>query len=122
MIRLADLDADGALDAVTPTAYVAGPLRDPVQLPGGADFNGDGMLDTVSLMTKHDSSWELDDINTYGRLYVRSGSDGQVLLDVGIRTPIPMSRVYAVGDVSGDGLDDVALRSNGELRVWFGQR
>ena len=104
-------------------AFIEGPEHSkahPAKTLSPIDFDGDGHTDKVGIVQRHDSTWELDELNSYARVLVRSGRTGDLLLDVPIRMPVPQTRVHLVSDVSGDGVDDLALSYGRTVEVWFG--
>ena len=72
------------------------------------DVNGDGRYDIVAGALYEQGQ---------GRVYVFSGADGSVLFTLDAPSPQPwgyFGGALAVGDVDGDGRDDIAVSANGE--------
>lgn len=94
---------------------VDGPTTDAAlgrYVTGVGDWDGDGTVDLAS------SGWDIVDTDTdgigddpIGAVFVFSGDDGSLLTT--ITDPIATTgfgySIYALGDVSGDGLDDIAI-------------
>ena len=75
---------------------------------GGGDFDGDGVLDVLVGAPDHDSGG-----NNAGAVYVFSGADGSQLtkIDGAVAGAGLGTQVAFVGDVDGDGLDDIGVGS-----------
>ncbi|MCB0077392.1 MAG: FG-GAP repeat protein [Anaerolineales bacterium] len=77
---------------------------------GGADFNGDGYGDLVVGATDYNNG-----LAAQGRVYLLSGADGATLwaVDGGAENALLGAGVGIVGDVTGDGVPDVAAGAPG---------
>ncbi len=78
---------------------------------GAGDLDGDGLADFAIAAPNEDAG-----VADVGRVYVYSGADGHVLFDVSGKTgQQKMGGVTVnVGDVNGDGFDDLVLSDNSD--------
>lgn len=136
-VRLVDLDGDGVTDAVRSGARMECFFNDPrrgwwqttqVERGGAAEFpdvsfsdqrvkladmTGDGLQDIVLIGSGSVSYWPARGRGSWGRRITMRGE-----LDLPDRVDV---RRILLGDVDGDGLDDLVLVGDTSVTVWINQ-